>query len=127
MCYFNYHHRTSSSGVIKFARDSGSSASCGYSQATGIFTTQIPGLYYFAIHVVGSNQNTRVQILIDGKFGCEAWSPDDSSNAYQGTATCSVVRELKVHQKVHVQVLMGAISYYGSYTTQNIFQGFLVR
>ena len=125
MCYFNYYEYSSNTGIIKFVRDSGSSAACGYSSSTGIFTTQIPGLYYFAIHVVGGDSDTRVQILIDGKYGCEAWSPDVSGTHYQGTATCSVVRELKENQKVHVEVLTGRIGW--SSSTQNIFQGFLVR
>ena len=46
MCYFNYYGGYGT-GIIKFVTDSGSSASCGYSSSTGIFTTQIPGLYYY--------------------------------------------------------------------------------
>ena len=126
MCYFNYYGGYGT-GIIKFLTDSGSSASCGYSSSTGIFMTQIPGLYYFAIHVVGWSSKMRIQILIDGKFGCKTWSPKISENSAQGTATCSVVRALKVNQKVHAEVLMGQTNYYSSYSTQDIFQGFLVR
>ena len=85
-----------------------------------------PGLYFFAIHMVGYNQPTRVEIKIDGQYGCEAYSPFISGNAYAGTSTCSIIRELKANQRVHAEVT-GEIYYYSGFSKENLFQGFLIR
>ena len=111
---------------MSYHAEPGNTVECGFSRSTGIFKVQIEGLYFFFLQFTGYNKDTQVQIQVDNKVACEAYSPD-TTGSYQNTASCGFSQKLRKNQEVHVEVIQGVVNYVGGQHYQSQFHGFLVN
>ena len=96
-----------------------------YNKNNGLFTTRIPGTYFFTLYLMTTDDYSHLGIYVNDDLQCTAFG-----EPHHGVATCSIIRELSRGDVVSVKVFRDGASLHGDrggWKYQNGFIGLLYK